>query len=159
MLSQWHLVPDLKEGECCPLQETLGIANFSVEFLWGENHTHIQYITHSIYIYIVYAMSYWHCFLIIHLLLWWHIFLILSLFLRTLLTFCEAFGKTWLLAVPDWESKNPISPRCVCSTRLSSSAAPCISLLILFLYKSVTHPLSSKEGTLSWSYHKVLTVR
>lgn len=28
--------PDLKEGERCPLEETLGVTNFSMELLWSE---------------------------------------------------------------------------------------------------------------------------
>lgn len=32
-----HLASDLKEGECCPLQETFCIADFCMEFLWGAN--------------------------------------------------------------------------------------------------------------------------
>lgn len=31
----------LKESQCCPLQETLCIAQFGMEFLWGENHSKI----------------------------------------------------------------------------------------------------------------------
>lgn len=37
----WECSPNLQEGERCPLQETLCIANFSMKFLWGEN----DYIT------------------------------------------------------------------------------------------------------------------
>lgn len=159
MLSQWHLVPDLKEGECCPLQETLGIANFSVEFLWGENHTHIQYITHT-YIYLHSI-----CNELLTLLPYYSSVIMMTHFSHSFSisqNFTDLLWSFWknLTSCGAWlrKQKSHQSP-----VRLLHSIVQQRHTLYFFAYlvsyKSVTHPLSSKEGTLSWSYHKVLTVR
>lgn len=57
---------------------------------------------------------------------------------RTLLTFCEAFGEAWFLAVPYWEStkrKSIISHQCMCFTEnlpdCFSAARHCPTFLCL----------------------------
>lgn len=123
------LLPDLKEGERCPLEETLCIANFSVKLLWGENygsvskllqtHTH----THSMFVYICLneTASLWFTGLY-----WPSVKFLEKLdFLRCLMR----------------KNKNPLD----CFSRYIS----CHFTSSFFFLWSVTQLLSSKEGTLS----------
>lgn len=145
-MSGIFLIPDLKEGECCPLQEALSVANFSVEFLWGENHmsqlssdrcngqTHKHTHTHQKQRFKLIVLTFdtlYTC----------NAKLKVLTKNRTLLTFGEVFRETWLLALPDWESKNPSNTGAFVPLDflLSSKVPSCISLIISFYTNQWLH--------------------
>lgn len=123
------LLPDLKEGERCPLEETLCIANFSVKLLWGENYMSVlvNYYKYKRTVYVCLYMPEWNCFIMIH---------------RALLTFCEVLGETRLLTVPGEKEQKPVT---ICTTRLFL-ALHFFACLVSFSYEQW---LSCSPGTLS----------